>query len=297
MGGLSPRVYAIFIIKKAGKLFPAQLVDYVYEEGKDIINLTPSEGHKIQGDRKLYHKQFPANLRSNYNKVAKYLKKFDCHPAAKKLVSTWDFVDNKLIDLQGFRFGKNTKELIRDLVNKLGYYGKGHYQSIPELKINPHPRNTTKRIDYMKLDEIDFQDKTVLDLGCSSGVFCNFASSHGAKYCRGIDLKDPVMASRYLANYLHQFNNDYYVKNLKKDKIEKCFDIIFFLSMNIHIGFPEWLPRITNNLLIFEENRRGSVPWDIESRKQQLMKWFSDVQVGGSHDHGGKYKPIYFCKK
>jgi hypothetical protein len=297
IGGLAPRVYAVFLIRKENKLFPAQLVDYVYEKNKDIAKLTRSEGSEIQRNRKQFQKRFPKKLRSNYNEVAQYLKKFDCSPANKRLVSALDFVDDKLIDFQGYKFGKKTKEITRDLVNKLGYYGKGHYQSVPELKINAHPRNTTKRIDYMKLDETNFQDKRVLDIGCSSGVFCNYAAEHGAKYCLGLDLKDPVSASRYLSNYLHNFNNDYAVKDLRKDGIKEQFDIVFFLSMNIHIGFPKWLPQITNELLIFEENRRGSVPWDTDATTKKLSKWFKDVQLGASHDHGGKYKPLYFCRK
>ena len=68
-----------------------------------------------------------------------------------------------------------------------------------------------------------------------------------------------------------------------------------FLSRNIHVGFPWWVKRITKELLIFEENAKGSkfIP---DKWKEELKKDFKSVDIiGYGRDHG--MKPIYWCNK
>ncbi len=269
MGGFAPRVYGLIEVEKNGKRFPAQVVGFV--EGKEGGVDIPKELAKLEK----YLNQFGVNI---------------CH---KELLGQHDFIDGKLIDFQGFTFKKNYKDLIIKFIKEKGRYGKGHYQSVPELGISSHPRDTLKRIEYMKFKDINWEGKSVLDVGCNSGMFCNYVSRRGAKRVLGVDQN--VLAAKVLANYLGNYNIDYQEIDIKKDGIKEKFDVVLFLSMNVHVGFPDWLPRITRQLMVFEENAKGS-RFKPDWWKGELKKYFKSVElIGYGKDHGNK--PIFWCKK
>ena len=289
--GYAPRVYGHLLIEKGGKLYPAQLADYL-EGSSDRSQIWVHE-------RRLM--------------LEALLVKYGCLPCHKDLISSKDFIDDKLIDLQGFRTAKKTGEAIVKLLREGGKYGKAIYQSVKELGIGAHPRDTEARIRQMHLDTVDFRGKTVLDVGCNVGMLCNYASRAGAKRVIGIDQTGEMVRSAYLiAFYLGQHNNDYYAYDLLQEKMPDCvtaqndttppwcqeIDITFFLSMNLHVGVPEWMLEKTKELLIFEENAKSS-KFKTDYWLNYLSKSFGDVKVvGHTKDHNPKFpKPIIFARK
>jgi hypothetical protein len=273
MKGLAPRVYGLVAIKRNGKYYPAQLIE------------------KVEGE----HAESSSDVQNKLQTITNYLGGFSLAPCHKNLLGKHDFLGGKLIDFQGFRFtGKATQKITKYTCDK-ARYGKAHYQSIPQLGITAKPRDTLKRIKDMKLDKVDFEGKTVMDVGCSLGAFCNYASTRGARKVLGIDNANTVEGATILSFLLGNHNIEYKPMDLLKDKQRGHFDIIFFFSMNLHVGFPDWIKNSVDELLIFEENANKS-KFQTKKWLTELGKRFKKVEViGYSSDHGNK--PIIYCRK
>ena len=67
------------------------------------------------------------------------------------------------------------------------------------------PRDSERRIKELGLDQIDFKNKTVWDVGCAGGFFTRYAIDRGAKRVIGFDNEATVNAARNMANYLGYF--------------------------------------------------------------------------------------------
>jgi len=280
--GLAPRVYGIVKVWFLRKWYLAQIVEVLYGE-------------------KAKSMEEAVNV---YNKVAE-LGKIYGFEIIKKDVSLDDVIDGKLVDFNTFRFTKDHLEKVKKLYIENARYGKIYYHNVPEWGLKGSPRKNEDRVKYMKLDEIDFKDKSVLDLGCAGGFFCRYAKDRGASYVLGIDYKgkgsnNPILGALILSNELEYWdieflNRDLSDVNLWADiyfrgqmKNSSFFDIVFYLSMNYHIGIPPALADITKKLCIFEDNskERNALP--------TLKKMFRKVKlVGRAKDHGDK--PIYWC--
>ena len=276
MGGYAPRIYGFAIINKDGNRYPAQVTEFV-------------KGDEAPSAEWVATQRFA---------VEEYLKEFGCVPHHKEQAGVRDYIGGKLIDPQGCRFTKDTHQKIVEYIRKLGVYGKGIYQSDKQLGFGAHPRDTDKRIEQMGLNTVDFTGKDVLDVGCNIGVFCNYAERAGARRVVGIDAPEVARAAQVMSFYLGCHNIDYYGKDLLKENTEGDFDITLFLSMNVHIGFPEWVAEQTKSLMIFEENAKGG---NYETHKwiKFLRSFFKEViQRGVSTDHNpAQPKPILFCHK
>ncbi|HDY90313.1 MAG TPA: DUF1698 domain-containing protein [bacterium] len=239
---LSPRVYDVFIIVWEDRRCVAQLVE----------DLGKHKDHSKM-DWKTHEETLKKVIEINDEFGGNRTKKLD------RFVN--NSINGKYVDLQSFGLDKRVyAKYIRDLVDK-NLYGRV-YQTIPEIGVNEAFRDTGSRLADLGIDEISFEGKTVLDLGCSNGQFCNYAYSRGAKRVVGVDLPWFFEPAFHLSNYLGNFNIDYFPLDLKKTslgkirnltKIEK-FDIVFFLSMITHVDFPEYIKELVGELLVFEES-------------------------------------------
>ena len=257
--GLSPRVFGITEGVYEGKRVAIQLTEYVNGE----VAQTMEEVEKKGGEVKVLGKEFGfSNIKDIFNR--------------------FDVRGGKFVDLQPFAFDSFDayREKVKEIYIESGRYGKVYYQDVPELSLSGGPRKSQKKV--------------VWDLGCAGGYFTRYAHSKGAKRVIGVDLEGPVRAAKHLANYLEMFNIDYLVRDLSKDNLSDLPkpDIVFLLSLNYHIGIPEFLKDIP--FLILEDNGR-------ESRKQDTLgepwsTWFKNIKfMGRANDHGDK--PIYWLKK
>ena len=127
-------------------------------------------------------------------------------------------------------------------------------------------------------------------------MFCNYAASRGAKRTEGVDWPNNAMAAQMVAFYLGNHNADYCGTDIDGVKAFKPYDIVFFLSMNIHVGFPEWIPNATKELLIFEENAKGS-RFKPDCWQKELEEYFKKVELVAYSDDGHKGMPIFYCWK
>lgn len=291
--GLAPRVYEIVGVEIYGKKYFAQRIEY--------LNKPFCETHK--------------DAEPTYEAVKKLGETYGFH-TEKDDVSNKDVMGGKLVDFNTFHFTEDHREKVMAIIREKGHYGKTIYQSEPKLDIISTPRNTEHRIKAMKLDEIDFKRKSVLDLGCAGGAFCRYSKDRGAREVLGIDFEDVIGTDTRLAAYLISWELGYFdiefeahdLRNVaigrhNRDKFKYMsflhrWDIIFFLSMSYHIGIPDWLGDITNELLIFEENSRNfkEDPQVTKNTIKKLKTMFRKVErVGQSEDR--EPQPIFWCYK
>jgi hypothetical protein len=289
INGLAPRVYEIVGVELSGEKYFAQIQE------------------RLEGEQPL--KEQKEIFEGVYEKVKK-LGEIYGFKNEKDDVSCYDVIDNKLVDFNTFHFSDNHLDLVKKIIGEKGKYGKIYYQCEPKLDMNGGPRKTETRIKDMCLDRIDFKNKSVLDLGCAGGAFIRYSKDRGATNCLGIDFEDVIGSDTRLIAYLISWELDYYDVDFEQHDLREWLplkyglnslpfaDIVFFLSMNYHIGIPEWLPEVTKEVCIFEDNAKGQAD-NPEIRKQTLetlKKMFKKVElVGYGKDHGGK--PCYFCWK
>lgn len=268
--GLAPRVYGICGVLLNNKKCLAQEIEKRQHHSKD-----EAEAYEV------------------YKKVKKLGETYGWGND-KDDVSSVDVMDGQLVDFNTFHPQDEHLDKIKALYFELARYGKVYYQDVPELGLHGGPRKSEDRVKYMKLDEIDFKSKSVADFGCAGGFFTRYAKSRGANKVHGYDYEDVkgsnnIKAARIIANELEYWNIDYIDQDLRTIQLlPDSYDITFFLSMNYHIGIPEWLPMVTKEVCIFEDNskNRDALP--------TLEKMFSKVvKVGEALDHGNK--PIYHC--
>ena len=139
----------------------------------------------------------------------------------------------------------------------------------------------------MQLDRIDFKNKIVWDLGCAGGYFLRYAIDRGARRVIGFDMKESIEAAFHVDNYLGYFNNDYVEADLKRGIPSNIIkpDIAFFLSLNFHIGIPNYLKDIP--FVIFEDN--GKESRKLTELRKPWTDWFKNIKfIGKAKDHGNK---------
>jgi 2-polyprenyl-3-methyl-5-hydroxy-6-metoxy-1,4-benzoquinol methylase len=260
--GLAPRVYALFVFEKEGKKYYAQLTD---DLGKHSFDAT----------------------REQVREMNKKLQDF----ADKNEIEYFDdgreknLIKGKWVDFQGYKLKDSYKDKLRSKVDKVcNWHPPSSYQPFPELGLSGR-RDNSHRAEKMKLDEIKWVGKTVLDLGCSAGWFCNYALKNNAKKVVGIDFFGRADVAEELSNYLGYFNIDYYEMDLKKVNYGGIvgitgftkFDVVLFLSMSYHIGLPQYINALTRELLIYEGNSRAND----EEFENMIKLWFKKVEKVG----------------
>jgi len=209
--------------------------------------------------------------------------------------SAQDAIDGKLVDFNTFHFTRDYKDKIKKQYVEAARYGKIYYHDVPELGLTNSPRDNDQRIKWLGLDRIDFTKQSMTDYGCAGGFFCRYAKSRGAGDVLGIDYPgvgsdNPIKAAELMSNYLKHWNIDYMNQDLSEECNRWPADITLFLSMNYHIGIPKWLPEVTIDLCVFEDNSKN------RDALATLKQMFNKVEmVGRGKDHGDK--PIYWCWK
>jgi len=283
--GFAPRVYALFFIDTTGwpdssndGFMAAQLVEDIEGKYDDFSR------DKI---RKAYRSLEEVGLRYDIT---------SCQPVPQRS----DFINGKFVDFQTFRLGENYLNIIKAIYAGNTRWGTHYYQKIKKFGLLDAPRDMENRVDKMELDKVDFNRKSVLDIGCSGGAFCNYAEQQGANRILGLDYPKVIEGARLMSNELEYFNVDYKGMDLAKERINEKFDIVFFLSLDFHIGIPNWLADVTNELCIFEINAKGfkDNPSIVKGTEDKLKSMFREVKlIGKAEDQGDCQKPIYYCYK
>ena len=281
--GLAPRVYAILKVKWQNREditreYLAQLTD---DLGKKFCE-------KHEDAYPLYD-------------VVKQLGELYGFKNEKTDVSMWDVLENKLIDFNTFFFDDTHYKKIAGMYMEKTKWGKRYYHRIPELGLLGSPRKMDMRIKEMELKKMNFENKDVLDIGCSGGVFLNYVLDEGARTAVGIDFQGVIEGARLMSNELGYYNAEYHgvdllntnTEELRKTMGVKKFDVVFYLSMFRHTHFPSFVWELCkkNGRAIIEWNNWKSEPVIREMIKEK----FEILKMGRTTDHGpGKW--YYVCK-
>jgi len=266
--GKAPRVYAVDTIDYYGYRLGAQLQDFVTGE---------QEGEN----------------RPLFEEVCAIVEEYGGEGSKHRDVP-WNSVAGQWVDFGSFGLPDKEpyKQKLLEII-KAGF----KYQVIPGVFTGG--RSTEERVKELRLDKIDFRGKTVLDIGCAQGMFCNYASKRGARRVVGMDRQ--VHTARAISNYFEQFNIDYIQANLLRMSYDDfCsltdihkFDIVLFLSASAYLDFPEFIHRAVGDLMVFERSSGPQARGD-ESGVAELLSHFSVEQYPNSTD---KDREVYWCQK
>ena len=159
---------------------------------------------------------------------------------------------------------KWTREKIKEWVFSQNWYQTIH---IIDDIVTSGNFNTSLRLKLLDLG--DLSDKSVLDVGCNSGLHCFEAKKHGAQKVTGIDIReDRLYQARILAE-IKGLNIDF--KKLDILKIHELgqFDIVFCFSVVTEV--PDLisslltLKKVTKETLFLEMaiSPFPNIPWTI----------------------------------
>ena len=203
------------------------------------------------------------------------------------------------VDFSGFYFTDPQAyeaDLVRQAHTRRGEYIGVAYQPVSELGIKG-TRDMNSRVNAMRLDEIDFAGKAVLDIGCNLGYLCRLSSERGARRVVGVDR---IAGLTYqMANWLGDWETDYLQLRLPEEAgeiffssgIEK-FDIVIATAVVKHIGgLAPWLRELCKDLFIFEGH--GSI--DAEVYEPQLAQFFKEVNYLGQTNDNYK-RHLFQCR-
>lgn len=178
-----------------------------------------------------------------------------------------NYINGKIIDLNLCYFldFEGYKNSVLQKLQNAQEVGAGGFQAYQIFEGLPGKRNTKYRVEKLKIDEDDFNGKTVLDFGCSVGAFCQEAAKRGAKRVFGFDYEHVCQAAREWANLNHYYNIDFigmelcrYPEQVYADIVKATgyerFDIIFFLSMVRWTGIMPWIYDKFDYVLYCEEH-------------------------------------------
>jgi SAM-dependent methyltransferase len=112
------------------------------------------------------------------------------------------------------------------------------YHPLPDFAGNwvGGKRNSNARLDMIEKN-VDFNDKTVLDLGCSGGFF-SFSLAKKAKSITAIDAnQDMINRNREIADRLGCKNIEFRYSHINPESLKELpkYDVVLFLSVFHHI--------------------------------------------------------------
>ena len=275
--GLAPRVYDIVKITDDNRSYFAQVTDFV-------------EG--VRGE-----KPSAENVEKFKYVQNKFTVRFGGDP------NIFNFVGGQWVDFGTFGFDyEKYKTDVLERVNKYADYGSRpeSYQAVEEFNI-PSQRNMEHRVGVYKFDEHDFKGRSVIDIGSSSGTFCREAVRRGASRVVGIEYFDELVeVQKDLCNLLGRpyWNIDFFNVNcstkpnqtptevVHKNLVEATgrdnFDIVIFVSMVQHVGFPHYIGKFCKEWFLLE----GNVAQHYYHFEDDMKKYFKEVRVlDGTKDH------------
>ncbi len=123
---------------------------------------------------------------------------------------------------------------------------------LPKMAFGTGHHETTQ-LSAIALEKIDCSDKTVLDMGCGSGLLAILASQKGAKHIFAIDYDDNCIQNTLENIQLNKVKNVEVIKDNSLQQIQGKLDIIvsnIVKNINLHL-LPEFAEKIkTNGTLI-----------------------------------------------
>ena len=108
----------------------------------------------------------------------------------------------------------------------------------------------SQNLFFSHLENINFKNKRVLDIGCRDGLFSFYSEKKGASEVIGIDNNLSIPTKEFLVPF---FNSKVKFKELNLFDLPKeqlgVFDIIIFPGVLYHLRYPFWALKIITDLL------------------------------------------------
>lgn len=144
-----------------------------------------------------------------------------------------------------------TDEQIKEKIAQYNWYHEIQLtDTIRTPGYQPIVNDLNQWLQQRVLENIDFKDKRVLDIGCREGLYSFLAERQGAKEVIGID-NDPSNAAQEFLIPFFESNiqmNALNLYDLTPDMFGK-FDVILLFGVLYHLKFPFWgLKRVTDCL-------------------------------------------------
>jgi len=193
-------------------------------------------------------------------------------------------------------------ELTEEAYTRRGKRIGSSYQPVDGLEMRGR-RDIGSRVKKMRLDDVDFDGATVLDIGCNLGAFCREAHDRGALRVVGIDRREIPMLAGQVNNLLGYWNLDIVQLKLKDGLDNRAriveaggieqYDVVFCMAVvNYFGGYDAWIADLCRGVL-YLEGHGGEAP---ERYWAALNRDFERVEFLGMTDDN-YVRPLFRCWK
>lgn len=217
------------------------------------------------------------------------------------------------IDVQNFHLNNSSKriEKLVNTINEVTHFGGTNpfrnsryaYQSIPALGLTGK-RDSFYRLhkinSFLERNNVNLEDKNILDVGCNLGLFIWYSLCKGAKWCVGADMPNTARVTRRFLNESGFMRFDIIGGDLKQNTIidkmpDTKFDIVFYMSIELHIGFPDWINKIKFRYFIYEghEGENLKIIKDKIRKSNIPFKILDEMEM---QDGDSRTRPILLCE-
>ena len=246
--GFAPRIWDVILLDYEGKTYPSLLTDNVIELSENRMEIMNNV--LVTGREYGFYLKFP-----DYNQAT-------------------NFRDGKYVDFQGSVLEDNYEEMMLERYKKKVLFSGNVYQSLPNLE-------GYRKGNRIKEDLTEYiKGKNVWDIGCSGGEFCRLSLDLGANRVLGVDLPEVIEGAFEVSNFMGYYNIDWLGLDMKRDQdltFEFEPDVIFYMSMQRHLGLPPYLNRA--KIIVYEQNGDETME-EIISRLEQF-EVIKDLGVTG----------------
>jgi len=216
-----------------------------------------------------------------------------------------NYLDGKWVDFGKFGLEEEVfRKYLSSLIDREGRWSKKIYQNIDKLNIKGVRRSQEERIKPLKLNNIDFRGKTVLDIGCNLGSMCREYSDRGADRVVGLDIAGIPNVAAHIDYYHGYFSNDYYndvnlahpgsrTATLERKTGIKKYDILSFLAICNHVPFREDLSKIADTVLF--EGHKVTTEAEIEALLKPYYKKVEHISGTDSPGDRNVYLATNIC--
>ena len=299
---VAPRVYDVVKIKSEENELFAMIVEHI--DGKVV------EGVEGEG----FLKKFFLILEDENIKVlgGKNVGDFSKPSFSNNIIASSS--GTYYVDIQNFQFIDDNKQVteLSKIINKDTHFGESNllrsdkysYQSVPSLGITGK-RDSNYRLhlidQILQRNKVNLKRSRVLDVGCNLGLFITYALYLEADWAVGLDMPDVAKTARKYM-YKSGFSSfDIYGVDLKSNSVldllpYKKIDFIFYMSIEAHIGFPEWLDHINFTYILYEGHEGES----IDTIKEKITSSRLNVEILDmlkSQDGDSLSRPLLLCRK
>ena len=125
---------------------------------------------------------------------------------------------------------------------------------------------------FEKVD-LSLENKIILDVGCNIGMNCYYALSKGSKYVYGIDKEEVSIKANQILNALGVTRSKIIGLDLKstndlssiKNTIKNDIDILFYCSIDGHIGYPNQIRDLKFKYILHEGHPNSNLDENINN--------------------------------